>query len=414
MKTEHEKTSGFSALRSRKTSYWKDTDELLQVMHSLPGYFRALLLDLIDNPMTYDELFISLKKLEMRTTGKERIKLRKTDFKRDLETAAAFGVIEYKEEKYVLTPGGEEMARYINEIIPLFFNMLLSEKTVSFTTIFIHILLSILKLFFGYISRSAGLISDGIDNTVDTMSSVIAWFGIKYNKGRLASLFIIMMMIFSFIGIVITGIGKVINPLPVREGLAAFIVSGSAGIIMLMLSAYQYITGKKTANFTILCQSVDSRNHFLTSILVCAGIIISYFAEITGKRELLFSDAAAAFIISVLILKSSVELITEYIKPEDETAEVSHFIEKARVKNRKKIISQWLSVLLYDKGMKYGELSVEFKKQFCDHVPRIFLLTGIGYHPENSDELKQVLDVLVDEGRINFSAGKYSLPGAEQ
>jgi divalent metal cation (Fe/Co/Zn/Cd) transporter len=127
---------------------------------------------------------------------------------------------------------------------------------------------------FGFLSRSAGLISDGIDNTVDTISSVLAWLGIKYKKDKIVSLFIIIMMVLSFAGIAITSINKVLHPAPVKEGLVAFVISGISGFIMLLLSSYQYITGKKTANFAILCQSVDSRHHISPVFPAKAGCII--------------------------------------------------------------------------------------------------------------------------------------------
>ena len=52
-------------------------------------------------------------------------------------------------------------------------------------------------------------------------------------------------MILPFIGIAVTSIKKLLNHEPVREGISAFIISGIGGFIMLLLSSYQYIAGKK-------------------------------------------------------------------------------------------------------------------------------------------------------------------------
>jgi divalent metal cation (Fe/Co/Zn/Cd) transporter len=73
------------------------------------------------------------------------------------------------------------------------------------------VLLSVLKLAFGFLSRSAGLISDGIDNTADTLSSVLVWLGITFDKEKLVSLFIVVMMLVSVGGVTINSIKNIDN-----------------------------------------------------------------------------------------------------------------------------------------------------------------------------------------------------------
>ena len=188
------KSSQSSSIRFRKGSadHWKDADELHKVLHSLPGYFRAVLLDLIDNPMALEDIMTVIKNMEMRMSRHQKRKFQKTDVHKDIDFAIKCGVIELKNGTYMLTPGGLEIAQHMKEVIPLFFNTLLSTKAVSFITIIIHIFLSVVKLVFGLVSRSAGLIADAIDNTVDTISSILVWFGIKYQKVKLVSLFVII------------------------------------------------------------------------------------------------------------------------------------------------------------------------------------------------------------------------------
>ena len=400
-----------SSIRFRKgtADHWKDADELHKVLHSLPGYFRAVLLDLIDNPMTQEEFMEAIKNIEMRMSGNQKRKFQRTDVHKDIDFAIKCRVLEIIDGKYALTPGGLEIAQHMNEVIPLFFNTVLSTKAVSIVTIIIHVLLSIVKLVFGFLSRSAGLIADGIDNTVDTISSILVWFGIKYQRDKIVSLFIIIMMAASVVGIVLTGINKMLHPLPVKEGFIAFIVSAISGCVMLLLSAYQYITGKKTANFAILCQSVDSRNHFLTSLLVCAGILTSYLANVFTQTWLYYSDAIVAMIIGILISKGTFELIIEFLKPEDEATRIPHFVEKARENMKMKVVYQWLSSELKENNMSYKELLVRFEKQFCEQAPKIHALTGIGYLPKTRDELQYFLDTFNKKKKIVFKDNKYSI-----
>lgn len=409
MKDKKSNRSRFIQSRRGPSEHWKDAKELHEVMHSLPGYFRALLLDWIDNPMTFEEIESAISGIEIRMSRNQRRKLRNAVVRKDIEFAMHRGVIEQKDGTYSLTPGGKEIALHMQRVIPLFFNAILSTKMVLLVTIAIHILLSGVKLVFGFVSQSAGLIADGIDNTMDTLSSILVWIGIKYHRDKIVSLFIIGMMVLSCVGIAMTSIDKWRHPAPIGEGVMAFIASVISGFIMLLLSAYQYLTGKKRANFAILCQSVDSRNHFLTSLLVCVGILTAYFAHAIGQPWLYYTDAIVAMIIGLLIVKSAFDLILEFLKPEKEGPHISHFVEKARENMKMKIVYQWLSEQLQEKNMDDTELFDKFNRQFCEQIPQIHLLTGIGYLPKSGNELRFFLDRFLQEGKIVIIDDKYAL-----
>jgi len=364
---------------------------------------------MIERPMTRKELGEAIEDLETRLTGRRDKKLDDSEIDRDIGSAVNRGILEMADDKYFLTPGGREVAQCIKDAIPLFFNAVLSARMVSIITIIIHVLLSVVKLAFGIISQSAGLIADGIDNAVDTISSVLVWVGIKHKKDRIVALAIIILMVISCFAVVLTGIDKLLHPAPIKDGLLAFIVSAVSGVIMLLLSAYQYITGKKTANFAIVCQSVDSRNHFFTSLLVCVGIVTSYLAGISNQSWLYYSDGVVALIIGILIAKSSFELILEFLKPEGEGTHISHFIEKSRRNMEKKIVYRWLSGELRDQSRSYDELLDRFQKQFCEKTPEIFNLTGFGYLPKTGNELQYFLDKFLRNNKLIFNDHKYSL-----
>jgi hypothetical protein len=264
------------------TTHWKDMDEMHEVLHSIPGSFKALIMELSDKPFSFDEIWDYLtrfprvkKKIEK---GKNFNKAM-TYIEEHIDRAINQGVISEMNGKYHLSPKGLEMSHHMQEAIPVFIGAIFSPKMVSGVTISIHILLTAMKCGFGATFHSAGLLSDGIDNGVDTISSVLVWLGIRFDREKLASFLMIIMMFVSLIGIAIASINKIMKPGPVKEGFVVFIVSGVCGALMLLLSIYQYVVGKRNSNFAIMCQSVDSRNHFLTSLLVCFGIILSILAE---------------------------------------------------------------------------------------------------------------------------------------
>ena len=391
----------------QETEYWKNSDEMNEVVHHLPRNLRSLLPELLDKSMSREEIIAHIKRLQL-AQGKGVIDdVKKSNIDRGIQLAIKQGVLEEKDGRYELTPGGREIAEFMQEVIPSFMNKIFSPQIASIVTIFLHIILSILKLTFGFISRSAGLISDGIDNSVDTVSSILVWLGIKFNRERLASILVIVMMFFSLGGIVLVTYHKIINPGPVREGIITFAISALCGLLMLGLSAYQYMAGKKYSNFAIMCQAVDSRNHFYTSLLVCAGIVLSFLAETYHTKWLYYADAGASSMIGLLILKSAVELIIELNKPEGEVTHISHFMANAHEKVKKKAISGWLWEQLADASLTREQLQENFIRQFCEEVPKILLLSEMGYRPQNTNDLWGYLEQLIKEKKIIFSRGKY-------
>lgn len=252
----------FSLFRHRREHpvHWKDSKEMHSVLHKFPGIFKAVLLELTDGPMGRHEIRDFLNRMGRdrhdRGTGTAQLNL-----EADLCKAIDLKVLEERDGRYLLTPGGREIAEHMQKVIPAFMKWVLSPETASFLSIWVHVVLSILKLGIGFLSRSAGLTADGIDNTVDTLSSLLVWMGIKYDKEKLVSIFILISMFVSVGGVALATFDKIAYPGPVTEGLIAFTVSGVYGLVMLGLSSYQYLVGKRRSNFAILCQAVDSRNH---------------------------------------------------------------------------------------------------------------------------------------------------------
>jgi len=389
--------------------HWRNSREMHQVIRAFRGTFRALLLELLHRPLTRHELRDVLQRMGMgekrgRKSGRAQLFL-----EQDLEKAQELGIMEEREGKYLLTPSGRELSKHMQVYIPAFMSWLFSPSTASLISLWVHVVLSILKLVFGFISNSAGLIADGIDNTVDTLSSFLAWLGIKYNKERLVSIFILITMFVSVGGVALTTYEKVAHPGPILEGLAAFVVSMVCGFVMLGLSSYQYMVGRKKNNLAILCQAADSRNHFLVSLMVCAGILFSYLAGVWSEPLLYYGDAVASAFIGLLILKGAVELGREILKSGDEPADITHFMKRNLEKRKEAILFEWLKGQLQSAALTKEELVQRFVNDFCDHTPKIIILSGMGYHPESGEELLRHLDRFVDKHKLVKDGDRYWL-----
>jgi len=394
--------------RKQQPLYWPNAREMQRAMHALPGVFRAILLELLETPMNRHEIRGFLNRMGM---GEHRrgIGTAQLDLEKHLSKAMERKVLEERGGLYHLTPGGREIAEHMRRVIPVFMNWVFSPKTASLFSLATHVVFSILKLSVGFFSKSAGLIADGIDNTVDTFSSLLVWLGIKYGKEKLVSIFIMITIFVSVGGVSLAAFHKFAHPEPVQEGPLAFVVAAICGLAMLGLSSYQYLVGKKSSNFAIMCQSVDSRNHFWTSLLVCGGILLSFLAQVWNKPWLFYGDAVASGIIGVVILRAAIELVLELLKGGEEGAEVSHFMGKTEQRTREKILFQWVAGKLQSGSLAEEELETEFTADFCEQTPKILILSGMGYRPENASDLHRYLHLFVKDRRLVFDDGKYWL-----
>lgn len=385
-----------------------DSNQMQRIKRSFPGQFKSILLELTEKPMSRHEIRDFLNRMARvdRSGNVTKAQLR---LEKDLDTALAMQILEEKDGKYYLTPAGNEAAGQIQQKIPIFFNQVFAPETVALFSIVIHVVLSLLKLGVGLLSGSAGLFADGIDNTVDTLSSLLVWLGIKFDKEKLVSVFILVTMFLSVGGIALATIDKALHMEPVKEGVTAFSVSFVCGLVMLGLSSYQYTVGKRASSLAIMCQSVDSRNHFWTSLLVCGGILFSFFAEVFGFDWLHYADVLASALICLLVLKGAVELAEALYKEDQEEADVSHFMKTLQERNQKTILFKWLSAQLHSQALTQKELEQKFAGDFCRQTPKILKMTEIGYRPESGTDLHSYLNGFVEQKKLIRDNGRYWL-----
>jgi len=403
----------FSPFRHQRkpTVHWKDSRQMHRVMHSLPSLIRGVLLELLDRPMSRHDIRRYVQRMSMSDSAGGKVDKAQLNLEGHLLAAQELGVMEERNGRYYLTPGGREVAEHMNEVIPLFMEWVLSAETASFLTIWFHGVFSVLKLLFGILSYSAGLIADGIDTAVDTISSILVWLGIRYDKERLVSVFIVITMFASVGGVALATYHKLMHPGPVTDGLVAFAISALCGLVMLGVSAYQYLVGKRRSNLAILCQAVDSRNHFLISMLVCGGILLSFAARAWDAPWLYYGDVVASLIIGLLILKGAIELVGEHFRAAGEPADVKHFLRRAMEGRKEKIVFNWLKAQLQTKPLTRQELEERFTTDLCEGTPKILILSGMGYQLEKGADLHRYLDRFVEQKKVIGDEGKFWLVG---
>ena len=258
-----------------KTEYWQDRGDLRNVNSHLSGYFKAITIELLERPMSYKEILQLVFHFKIRLGNLIDKEYTEIDLDKDITFAIEYDMIEEKDGKVFLTLRGREIAEFMQKIVNIVMDTFFSEKMVSIISISILVLLSVLKIQFGMASDCAGLIADGINNMVGSLSYIFIWLGStsalfgkyliapviavlamiglkKFDKEKIFALYYIITMFISFYAIAMASINKIMNPGPVEQSINTFIFSALCAFIMLTLSVYQFESGMKLSNFMLM------------------------------------------------------------------------------------------------------------------------------------------------------------------
>lgn len=133
----------FSLFQHRREQpvHWKDSKEMHRIIHRIPGTFRAVLLELLDRPMSRHEIRDFLNRMGRGRHGR-RINNAQLNLEQYLRNALELKVLEERDGHYYLTSGGREIAEHMQKVVPAFMKWVFSPETVSFLSIWVHVVLS--------------------------------------------------------------------------------------------------------------------------------------------------------------------------------------------------------------------------------------------------------------------------------
>ncbi|MCD4845229.1 MAG: cation transporter [Methanosarcinales archaeon] len=406
-----------------KTEYWQDRGDLRNANSHLSGYFKAITIELLERPMSHKEILQFVYHFKIRLGNLIDKEYTEIDLDEDITFAIEYDMIEEKNGKVFLTLRGREIAKFMQKIVNIVMDNFFSEKMVSIISISLLVLLSVLKIQFGMASDCAGLIADGINSMVGSLSYIFIWLGStsalfgkyliapviavlamiglkKFDKEKIFALYYIILMFISFYAIAMASINKIMNPGPVEQSINIFIFSALCAFIMLILSIYQFESGMKLSNFMLMCRSIDSRNHCFMSLLICFVIVLSILAEIFNITWLYYGDAMASVIIGFLILCSALEMSFEFFKSRSERTIVSHFMGREEKKAQNKIIMRWIIGLLKETPLTKQQLEERFTQQFSKETPKVLIISGFCYNSKRCVDMSQYLDQLIKEKKL--------------
>ena len=98
--------------------HWKDSKELHRVIHSLSGALRAVLLELMDGHMSRHEIRDFLNRMG-RGRHSRGIGTAQLNLEQDLRKPIEVKVLEERDGRYLLTPGGREISGHIRRALDM-------------------------------------------------------------------------------------------------------------------------------------------------------------------------------------------------------------------------------------------------------------------------------------------------------
>ncbi len=223
------------------------------------------------------------------------------------------GLLKRQDEQLQLTQAGLNEAggieKRLNEKTEQINRHILSAEGATRNTVIIDAILAVIKLLTGFISGSLGLIADGTDAALDTVTAGVVHWSVKKKKELIGSFVITAMMFATAAGIGVDSFTSIINALQgeaesiTRPGLV-IVVESIALVFAVLLSIYQRFVGKKKRSLALISQSIDSKNHIYVAAAVIAGAIFSNFG-------IHFVDSAIGAYIAVRIFIDAFNLLKE-------------------------------------------------------------------------------------------------------
>lgn len=331
----------------------------------------------------------------------------------DLERLISEGFVSRQEAHYALTDPGRKQAhshlKGIRRAMALAAGLIRPE-TVSRIAVVVHIALAAIKLPAAILSGSSGLLNDSIDTLLDGLSSILVYFGVRFQKERAANLFLVILMLATGGLTFFESARRLFIPHPPDADLVTFLAILVSALVCLFLGLYQRYAGLRSGSLALITQSVDSRNHVLVAVGVTAGLIAALL-----RFPLL--DAIVGVLVAALILRSGIEQAAGLIRSwESGEADLSGYSEKFFRKYREFRMTQlrdWMLFLVESrKAAARADLAEEaYRGLTFDRFP-ILREIGTQDREEIQEQITQCLDDVFAKGWLAEENGSLRLTPA--
>ena len=186
----------------------------------------------------------------------------------------------------------------------------------------VNVILSAFKIIFGKLVNSISIVSDGVNNLFDAVSSVITLIGFKisgkkpdskhpFGYGRteyLSAITLAFLIIVTGVELLKGSIGKLTQPSDVKFGIPAAVVLVASILMKIWLAAFNTNVGKRIDSVSVDAVVKDSIGDIAATTCTLIALIASNYTSLP-------IDAIMGCLVSLVILYAGIGVIKDTLGP---------------------------------------------------------------------------------------------------
>lgn len=379
---------------------------------------------LSDRPRTVDEIgahyqsyirFMGFFDISSRLDRQESRERFRQSVQGCLDRMYADGWVTHHEDHYIVTDlGSQEAEKMLGDMRQAkeMLKKISRPEIVSKVSLVVHLLLALVKLTAGFLSRSIGLMNDALDTLLDGLSSLLVFFSIKYDREKLVNALLVILMLATGSFALYESIKRFFMPVEPVTGAFSLFATLLSLVACGLLGVYQRVIGLRAGNMALITQSVDSRNHVIVAGGVLVGLVFSSFG-------IYLADTLVGLAVAALILKSGVELLIDLFRMlRGETLDLSRFqmgISKRYHEFRRSQLSDWMIYMVGRQGIDTLERLAEAARESMDFGDNPALRElGLSKVNASSDMVSEAVAYLTDQKLVLVESGQVQLTATGQ
>lgn len=193
-------------------------------------------------------------------------------------------------------------------------------EATSILGIVVNICIAAVKVLLGLFTNSIAIISEGINNAADVLTSLLTLLGNKlahkhpdakhpFGYGRieyLTSLIVSTLIIVTGVELLISSVKLVIHPEELNISIISLLIVAVSAIVKFLLGAYTIKKGNEAESTALVAVGVECRNDSFVSVVTIISSLVYLLFDVS-------IDAYAGMITSAVIIKAGGEILLETI-----------------------------------------------------------------------------------------------------
>lgn len=182
--------------------------------------------------------------------------------------------------------------------------------------IIVNVILTFAKAFVGFIAHSQALLADAAHSASDIVGSVVALFGVKiasnppdddhpYGHGKaehVASIIVALLLLVIGVQVAVSSIKIFFGPPPTAPGRLALPIVIASVVIKELMFHYKKYVGRKHNSSVLIAEAWHHRSDAFSSLAALIGVVTALIGARLEFVPLLYGDAAAGLVVSVIII----------------------------------------------------------------------------------------------------------------